>query len=50
MLPYEIFAHGNAHSKQHGFGIEAKAAAEKTHCQIASWINCNSKWFSTEYS
>ena len=26
MLPYEIFAHGNAHSKQHGFGIEAKAA------------------------
>jgi cysteine desulfurase len=40
MLPYEIFAHGNAHSKQHGFGSEAMAAVEKARKSLASLVHC----------
>ena len=43
MLPYETFAHGNAHSKQHGFGQEAMAAVERSRANIANLVNCNSK-------
>lgn len=43
MLPYEIFAHGNAHSKQHGFGQEANAAVELARRRIAGLVNCSSK-------
>ncbi|KAH0790646.1 cysteine desulfurase, mitochondrial [Histomonas meleagridis] len=43
MLPYETFAHGNAHSKQHGFGIESMAAVEKARASIASLVNCKPK-------
>lgn len=42
MLPFETFAHGNAHSS-HGFGKEASSAVEHARGQIASAINCNPK-------
>lgn len=42
MLPYETFAHGNAHSG-HGFGKEASNAVEHARSQIATAINCNPK-------
>lgn len=43
MLPFETFAHGNAHSKQHGFGAEAKDAVEKARSHLADLVNCNPK-------
>ena len=43
MLPYEIYAHGNCHSKQHGFGAEAMAGVEKARSQIANLIHANPK-------
>ncbi|OHS99315.1 Cysteine desulfurase, mitosomal [Tritrichomonas foetus] len=42
MLPFETFAHGNAHSG-HGFGKEAEKAAETARKQIADLINANAK-------
>ena len=39
MMPYEIYKHGNAHSKQHQFGAEAKAAVEKARKSVADLIN-----------
>jgi cysteine desulfurase len=41
MLPYEIFAHGNAHSKQHGFGAEALTAVEHARKSLASLVHCS---------
>lgn len=43
MMPYEVFAHGNCHSKQHGYGAEALAGVEKARKQIANVINANAK-------
>lgn len=43
MIPYETFSQGNAHSKQHGFGLEAKDVVEKARKSVADLINCNSK-------
>mgnify|MGYP001060418490 CR=1 FL=1 len=42
MLPFEIFAHGNAHSA-HGYGKEANDAVEHARKQISDAIHCNSK-------
>lgn len=39
MIPYETYVHGNAHSKQHGFGQEAMAAVEKARKSVADLIN-----------
>jgi cysteine desulfurase len=38
MLPYEMFKEGNAHSKQHQFGAEAKDAVEKARKSVADLI------------
>lgn len=43
MLPYQIHAFGNAHSRQHGFGQEAELAVEKARKNVADLINCNPK-------
>lgn len=39
MIPYETFAHGNAHSKQHGYGQEAMEAVEKARKSVADLVN-----------
>lgn len=43
MMPYEIYAHGNCHSKQHGFGAEALAGVDKARRQVADLIHANPK-------
>lgn len=43
MLPYFNEKFGNASSKNHGFGIEAKEAVDLARIQIASVIGCSPK-------
>jgi cysteine desulfurase len=43
MLPYFNEKYGNPASRNHGFGIEAKAAVADARKQIAQLINCNPK-------
>ena len=43
MLPFEIYSQGNAHSKQHGYGLEAKEYVEKARKSISDLINCKPK-------